>query len=1079
MPIKLTADSFLNLLKHSGLIEVDRLNHVLNDLKGADVNFGDAREIANALVSRQVLTRWQADKLLQGKRGFFLGKYRLKSLLGKGGMSSVYLAEHVLMRRPCAIKVLPTKRVDDSSYLARFHREAQAVAALDHPNIVRAYDVDQQKEKNADIHFLVMEYVKGHSLQDLVMNHGPLGFLEAADYIRQAAAGLEHAHQAGLVHRDVKPGNLLVDKAGTVKVLDLGLARFFNEGNEASLTLSNDERVLGTADYLAPEQALDSHGVDHRADIYSLGCTLYFLLTGHPPFTEGTLAQRLMCHQTRRPPAITIDRPDAPPSLVAIVERMMAKRADDRYPTADDVRAALESWLLTNADDDWIQRHAGVAGSGSGVALERRSESSVIMSLDDTAAEVPMQRTPPSSFPCLDDPDLAAFLSSFQESSPERTEQAPVSSSVVENSTAENDDSQQADSGVPHAAWESLFPNRESDSSVRRNNASDARGDEVRRAEPSAKESPHGSASTNVPVAKPVDSPATFASPAEPVDRRKTAPGHVPSRPETTSGTPPIPDPSDAPVVPAAEVESPPFIPPEPKESTQPAADDAPDSGFQPEAFPWEAAPVETADGVFPEIASEEGLPEFPPVVAESHPLSGSNHAPVRRKNGPQWSATGSGKRTLAGVTALLVPLMAWGMWAWTTDDPNAEVASTASTPETAPAENPTALPRQDQAGAEPARRELHVGADGEFRTISAALAYVAQHRADYDSLRRSARVVIRVAGGRTYSESLVIKNTEATRYPAGLQILAEGSQPAVLTPSTSGPVVRLAGLDRFVLENFEIRADGRAVAIDLAGQLIDSRLRALEITGFTTAGIQGSGITGLLEEEVVLEELEFHGDSAQAAGVRLIGTDEPAASRVKIQKCRFFGPLAAGISIQSDASYLEIRQCIFADTEAGIHFADSRPTLREVLIANNTFYQTGRGIVFASMPHDSSRELAFLRNLFAGLDGPEAVIETGYSDAAFNRMLSTNGTAIENNWSDRPAPQSPAAGERNLMLRPQRERVQRFSFASTDSSEAKFLAPAPKSPHATIRGTRRGLQPFVGAVGPDVPRLGHQKIRN
>ena len=316
MAIKLTPESFLNVVKQSNLVTGDVLKRMLADLREDGVPLDSSREIADQLVERGLLTRWQAEKLLQGKhKGFFLGKYRLLKLLGKGGMSSVYLAEHVLMRRQCAIKVLPTKRVNDTSYLGRFHREAQAVASLDHPNIIKAYDVDKEMEKDTEIHFLVMEFVDGRSLQEIIQQDGPLDYQTAADFIRQSAAGLAHAHHAGMVHRDIKPGNLLIDRNGIVKLLDMGLARFFNDGDEESLTVAHDEKVLGTADYLAPEQALDSHSVDARADIYSLGCTFYFLLTGHPPFTEGTLAQRLMSHQTKEPPAVTEDRPDIPADI--------------------------------------------------------------------------------------------------------------------------------------------------------------------------------------------------------------------------------------------------------------------------------------------------------------------------------------------------------------------------------------------------------------------------------------------------------------------------------------------------------------------------------------------------------------------------------------------------------------------------------------------------------------------------------------------------------------------------------------------------------------------------------------------
>ena len=258
-------------------------------------------------------------------------------------MSSVYLAEHVLMQRRVAIKVLPKNRVEDTSYLARFHREAQAAASLDHRNIVRAYDVDSEE----GIHYLVMEYVEGRDLQQIVTSDGPLEYAVAAEYARQAAEGLAHAHQAGLIHRDVKPANLLVTPKNVVKLLDLGLARFTDE-DKPSLTVAYDENVLGTADYLAPEQALDSHGVDARADIYGLGCSLNFLLTGHPPFVGGTLPQRLMMHQKEPPPDIRLDRPDAPRDLIDICLKMMAKRPEDRFQSAAEAANALAQWLIAH-----------------------------------------------------------------------------------------------------------------------------------------------------------------------------------------------------------------------------------------------------------------------------------------------------------------------------------------------------------------------------------------------------------------------------------------------------------------------------------------------------------------------------------------------------------------------------------------------------------------------------------------------------------------------------------------------------------------------------------------------------------
>ncbi|MBI5759091.1 MAG: protein kinase [Planctomycetales bacterium] len=368
MSTKLTGEQLMGLIKQSGLIETEQLKKSWKEFQEKGVNVQDAKVLADEFIARNSLTKWQVDKLLAGKhKGFFLGKYRLLSHLGSGGMSSVYLAEHVLMRRRVAIKVLPQARVDDTSYLQRFHREAQAVAALDHRNIVRAYDVDQE----AKIHFLVMEYVAGKSLQELVAQNGPLSYVVTAEYVRQAAEGLHHAHRANMVHRDIKPGNLLIDEKGVMKLLDMGLARFFGDKDENSLTIQHDEKVLGTADYLAPEQAIDSHSVDIRADIYSLGCTVYFMLTGHPPYPEGTMAQRLMAHQTKDPAPIRDKRPDFPESLEAIVRKMMQKKPDDRFQTAKEVAQALTKWLMENGGTSWSAMNPFVAGASTIVPRDK------------------------------------------------------------------------------------------------------------------------------------------------------------------------------------------------------------------------------------------------------------------------------------------------------------------------------------------------------------------------------------------------------------------------------------------------------------------------------------------------------------------------------------------------------------------------------------------------------------------------------------------------------------------------------------------------------------------------------------
>lgn len=340
---KVNADKFIDLVRRCNLVNEEDLNGALAHVQRTRPNRDpdDADAVADGLIECGVLTRWHCDKLLEGRhKGFFLGNYKLLDHLGSGGMSSVYLAEHVHMARRVAIKVLPQNRVDDSSYLARFYREARAAAALDHPNIVRAYDVASE----GNVHYLVMEYVDGRDMQQIVRRDGPLPYDLAAEYTRQAALGLTHAHEVGLIHRDIKPANLLVDLRGTVRVLDLGLARF-SDDNKASLTVAHDENVLGTADYLSPEQALNSHEVDARSDIYSLGCTLYFLLTGHPPFPHGTLTQRLLKHQSEAPASILLDRPDAPAELIAICDQLMAKSPDRRPQSANEAANLLEDWL--------------------------------------------------------------------------------------------------------------------------------------------------------------------------------------------------------------------------------------------------------------------------------------------------------------------------------------------------------------------------------------------------------------------------------------------------------------------------------------------------------------------------------------------------------------------------------------------------------------------------------------------------------------------------------------------------------------------------------------------------------------
>ncbi|HEX4589279.1 MAG TPA: serine/threonine-protein kinase [Gemmataceae bacterium] len=346
MAATITTDQFLKVLKKSDLVEEKRLQAFLATPPSNGEEQAAPRDLAQRLFRQGLLTQFQVNQLLAGKwKGFFLagGKYKLMDKLGAGGMGHVFLCEHRRMKRLVALKVLPTDKLkDDASAVERFEREARAAAALDHPNIVRAHDIDTDPDKN--LHFLVMEFVDGSSLQEIIKKHGPLDHVRACHYIADAARGLQHAHEAGWVHRDIKPGNLLLDRSGALKILDMGLARLFADDSDNLTKRYEKNAVLGTADYLAPEQATNSSDVDIRADIYSLGATFYYLLTGHGPFDEGTVTQKLIWHQTRQPESIRAKRPELPKDLEAVINKMMAKKPVHRYQEPSAVATALEPW---------------------------------------------------------------------------------------------------------------------------------------------------------------------------------------------------------------------------------------------------------------------------------------------------------------------------------------------------------------------------------------------------------------------------------------------------------------------------------------------------------------------------------------------------------------------------------------------------------------------------------------------------------------------------------------------------------------------------------------------------------------
>jgi WD40 repeat protein/tRNA A-37 threonylcarbamoyl transferase component Bud32 len=263
-------------------------------------------------------------------------RYEIIQLLGRGGMGAVYLARHKVMDRTVALKAISPQYLDNPQAVARFRREVQSAAKLAHPHIVTAHDAEQA----GDLHFLVMEYVEGTDLARLLKQRGPLPVAEACEYARQTALGLEHAYEHGLIHRDMKPHNLMLTARGVVKVLDFGLARLVRPGGSAS-EFTGENVVMGTMDYIAPEQAQDSRTADTRSDIYSLGCTLFHLLTGQPPFPVGGAVEKVLAHVMMPPPLVTDQRPEAPAELNAVVAKMLAKEPAERYQTPADVARAL------------------------------------------------------------------------------------------------------------------------------------------------------------------------------------------------------------------------------------------------------------------------------------------------------------------------------------------------------------------------------------------------------------------------------------------------------------------------------------------------------------------------------------------------------------------------------------------------------------------------------------------------------------------------------------------------------------------------------------------------------------------
>ncbi|HEV3146159.1 MAG TPA: serine/threonine-protein kinase [Gemmataceae bacterium] len=308
----------------------------------------DVQELCNELLRRGKLTKFQVNNIVQGKaKGLVLGSYILQEPLGQGGMGAVFRARHTLMERVAAVKLLPVSLNKDPETVQRFTREVKAAAKLVHPNIVQAYDAGSANGR----YFLAMECVDGKTLDKLVKERGKLPVSLALEYMVQAAQGLGYAHQRSIVHRDIKPANLIVGSKGRVQILDMGLARILDEKTAKGNLNTGADISMGTVDFMAPEQALAMKRADARSDIYSLGCTLYFLIRGEVMFNGGAATARMLSHQQKQAPSLCDGRNDVPLQLDAIYQRMVAKAPEDRYQNMSQVLADLQKCLKGGAAD--------------------------------------------------------------------------------------------------------------------------------------------------------------------------------------------------------------------------------------------------------------------------------------------------------------------------------------------------------------------------------------------------------------------------------------------------------------------------------------------------------------------------------------------------------------------------------------------------------------------------------------------------------------------------------------------------------------------------------------------------------
>ncbi|HEY7308995.1 MAG TPA: serine/threonine-protein kinase [Gemmataceae bacterium] len=393
-----TVEDFLKTVLKSGLLDRAQLRDALRDVPKDQRE--DPQALAEHLVRKGKLSRFQARKILRGAgKGLLLGHYQVLSPIGRGGMSTVYLARDERSGELVALKLLPPSRWrNQERLLARFQREMELSRRVAHPHVAWTYESDICQR----VYFIAMEYIPGKNLARVVSEGGPLAVPRAARLMAEVASGLEHAHNQGLIHRDLKPSNIMVTPNDHAKILDLGLALM--EGEEAEMdVIGGQGYIVGTMDYIAPEQTTDSTSVDGRADIYSLGCTLYFALTGQPPFPGGTSRDKVRRQRYEEPQPLRELAPSVPEGFAALIQQMMAKDPAKRPPSAVAVEEELRSWVsgekvlpLDSRDDPWyLQSIVELQAAGSSAEYNLPSISAAEA---DLSAEIDFDDPPPTGW---------------------------------------------------------------------------------------------------------------------------------------------------------------------------------------------------------------------------------------------------------------------------------------------------------------------------------------------------------------------------------------------------------------------------------------------------------------------------------------------------------------------------------------------------------------------------------------------------------------------------------------------------------------------------------------------------------